>query len=157
MSLKNCFIWLSASFILLTTAMAFIFGCSSNDKSTSPVEFTYPHTYTGTYKAVENWMTADSIWTYCNATFIFAKDHIFTIVIDTASCEGDFNPCSAQGNYSFSGDSLFIEITNENYRSELCSVEYGSAYTGYRYIIDGDYIVFESRGNKYRKIEFKGR
>ena len=150
---------------LLTTVVGIMFGCDSNDKSTSPIEFTYPHVYTGTYKVVENWMTSDSIWSFCNATFTFASDYSFTIKIDTASCVGDFNPCSAKGTYSFTGDSLFIEIDNENYWAELCSIDYGSMHTaeynadktGYRYIIDGDYIVFECRGNKYRKIEFYGR
>ncbi|MEW5923182.1 MAG: hypothetical protein AB1746_04270 [Candidatus Zixiibacteriota bacterium] len=165
MLFRKNFIWLLAASMLLSMAVGVMLGCDSNDKSTTPVEFTYPHVYTGTYKAVQNWMQSDSSWTLCTATFTFANDYTFTIKIDTASCVGDFNPCSAKGTYSFNGDSLFIEIDNENYWSELCSIDFGSVHTaeydpdktGYRYIIDDDYIVFECRGVKYRKIEFYGR
>jgi hypothetical protein len=146
-----------AASILLTTAMALIFGCSSNDKATTPVQFTYPKEYTGTYRVVENWLTPDSDWTQCQATFSFERDYVFHMWVDKGSVVTDKAPCSVEGTYQFTGDSLEITVTNPNLLTDICVLEW-KPEGKYRYIIDGDYIVFEIRTpDPYRKIEFKGR
>ena len=142
---------------LLTTVVGIMFGCDSNDKSTSPIEFTYPKQYTGTYRVVENWLTSDSDWTQCQATFSFERDYVFHMWVDKNTILTDKAPCSVEGTYSFTGDSLEITITNTNLYSDVCVVGWHPG-AKYRYIIDGDYIIFEQRTpDPYRKIELYGR
>lgn len=152
---RNIFRFLILSIFL--TSVGIMFSCGDDNKSTSPVEFTYPRQYNGTYRIVENWLTSDSDWTQCQAVFSFERDHVFHMWVDIGTILTDKAPCSVEGTFSFTGDSLEITVTNSNLTNAVCLPTWGPE-AKYRYIIDGDYIVFEQRTpDPYRKIELYGR
>jgi len=157
MSLKKAIFLTFALSILLGATAAIIPGCNSSDKGTTPVEFTYPHVYEGTYRVVNNWQQVDSTWTLCYATFSFEPDYTFHMWIDSTEAGADFDACSVEGSYQFSGDSIAVTITNFNLYQDVCSPDMAPD-AEFRYMVDGDYIVFECREDPpYRKIEIYGR
>jgi len=157
MLLNKKYILPLAAIVLLAIAVAFIPGCDDNDNILPSVEFSYPKTYTGTYRVVQNWLAADSTWTQAYATFSFESDYTFHMWVDSSYPGVDFDVCSVEGSYAFTGDSLEITISNFNLGQDICVPDVGPD-AKFRYTIDGDYVVFECRQDApYRKIEMYGR
>jgi len=157
MSVKKSFFRLPAVVIFAIMVSAVMFGCGSDDNGLAPVEFTYSKVYTGTYRVVQNWQASDSSWTECYATFSFESGYGFHMWIDSIFPGVDFDPCSVEGSFNFTGDSLELTITNFNLNQDLCNPDV-APNAKFRYMIDGDYIIFECREDPpYRKLELYGR
>jgi len=149
---KRFFVLFSAVVLTLSIAVT-----CSEDNGLGPVFFDPPASYMGTYLATFDWMTGDSSSGMCTAEFEFNTQGSFLMRVEDTGKAGNFNICSVQGIWTFNGDSLFITVTNDNLNQDVCRPD-AKPQADFRYMIDGDYIVFESRDtNPYRKIEIYGR
>jgi len=135
------------------------YGCDK-DEPTKSVSFDPPGIYTGTYYILRDWQDPDYEDTsLAYITITFKSDLTFTMTIDdvdTVTVESEFSPCSVNGTYVFSRDTLSFDVSNLHPDpSEICDPSV-SPDGSFAYSVVQNTLVFISHGVDYRMFQLDG-